>query len=343
MFCLLGRCGGLALPSFLASDGWRSAALWSRPPGGRDRSSLIGARPTLSKRRTPSPTRTGAISHDDLVQKPGLEALPGDVGAQDDDVRAIGSRLGERHRLFNAHIEKVPVAPLTTGGCFGGSWRSSKNGPRRRLRRSPSEAILDILGRPATSDAPVDRTTSSTVWSDPLVDVQTHPMSSSGPAMKPSRLDIVCRAAFRLRPAAGCRSSWRLLRSCSVAVFQQMETAPGLQAHRSRGPAPRELPPPDRDRPTAPLDRTLLSEFASLDRAGGCGRTTTATQREAMDVHWSQTSSDSANADSFAQSPRGRESESCRSEPVRAGRDQNALLGPFDVKCRRSNPVSRLV
>jgi hypothetical protein len=57
---------------------------------------------------------------DDLVEETGLETLSGDVGSEDDDVRAVSIRMS-RNR---------PVTPFTTGGCAGGSWRSTKNGPR---------------------------------------------------------------------------------------------------------------------------------------------------------------------------------------------------------------------
>ncbi|WP_221640036.1 hypothetical protein [Actinoallomurus bryophytorum] len=50
--------------------------------------------------------------HDDLVQKPGLETLPGDVGTQDDYIRTIGGLLGKRHRLLDTHIEEPPGHPL---------------------------------------------------------------------------------------------------------------------------------------------------------------------------------------------------------------------------------------
>ena len=67
---------------------------------------------------------------DDLVEESILQALPGDVRAEDDNVAVAGRLLGDGHRLLDADVQETPVTPLTTGGSGGGSCRSTKNGPR---------------------------------------------------------------------------------------------------------------------------------------------------------------------------------------------------------------------
>ncbi|MGH7722662.1 MAG: hypothetical protein ACRENL_07505 [Candidatus Dormibacteria bacterium] len=59
--------------------------------------------------------------HDDLVHKPGLQTLAGDIGAQDDDVRTFGGLLDNRTACSIPISRNWPVTPLTTGGCAGGS------------------------------------------------------------------------------------------------------------------------------------------------------------------------------------------------------------------------------
>ena len=105
MFSLLGRCGGPASLSFL----WQLTNGVAQHRGlallvGRDRLESDRSAANALEEANALTDKDRSDMHDDLVQKPGLEALPGDVGAQDDDVRAIGSRLGKRHRLLNAHI-----------------------------------------------------------------------------------------------------------------------------------------------------------------------------------------------------------------------------------------------
>ena len=46
--------------------------------------------------------------HDDLVQKPRLETLPGDAGTEDDHIRSIGRVFRERHCILDTQVDELP-------------------------------------------------------------------------------------------------------------------------------------------------------------------------------------------------------------------------------------------
>ena len=104
------------------------------PPSSTDEigSSLTGSPPTRSNRRTPSPTNHRGNVDDDLVEEPVLQALPGDVRAEDDNVAVARGVLGGSRRLRDVDVQKAPGDALDDRlARGGGSCRNTKNGPRK--------------------------------------------------------------------------------------------------------------------------------------------------------------------------------------------------------------------
>ena len=133
---------------------------------------------------------------DDLVQESLLQTLAGDVRAEDDNIAAIGSLLRDGHGLLDADVHETPGNALDDwrdGPADRGATRRTV--PGRRRRRTRLQAILHVLRSPADQEGPVEETTLSTVSRDPASVPKAQLMSSFGPAMKPSRLIIVCQSS----------------------------------------------------------------------------------------------------------------------------------------------------
>ena len=56
---------------------------------------------------------------DDLIQKPTLETLPRDVGAQHDDVTTLCSRLREPHCLLDTEVNELAGDAFDDGRLGG--------------------------------------------------------------------------------------------------------------------------------------------------------------------------------------------------------------------------------
>src|SRR5215475_7359946 len=111
--------------------------------------------------------------HDDLVQKPGLESLPGDIGAQDDYIRTIGGLLGKCHRLLDTHVDELAGHALHDRGLRRRVVAQHEERPAKGASvEARLQAILDILRAPANQQRPgrSDNLVGGLAW--PAVDAE---------------------------------------------------------------------------------------------------------------------------------------------------------------------------
>lgn len=160
---------------------------------------------------------------DDLIEKAGLESLPGDVRAENDHVGAPGRLLGERYRPLDRDVDELAGDALDHGRLGGRVVTKNEERPTKGAAIEPRlQPILDVLRPPTDQQGSrppqdlVDRLPSSSP-SSPNAQL----MSSFGPAMNPSRLIIVCQSTLPIShglPVIVERSAERSVKRKCVAV-----------------------------------------------------------------------------------------------------------------------------
>src|SRR3712207_186757 len=111
-------------PPTWAAEPSRGVPGLADPEPERGQLSVLGDRGALqldrraaraAEERDAVPEQHGCDVHEDLVDQVRLEALPGDVGAEENDVAVLGRALRDRHRLLDRDVEEATRDSLDDG------------------------------------------------------------------------------------------------------------------------------------------------------------------------------------------------------------------------------------
>lgn len=170
--------------------------------------------PGLSNKVNAAADKDGSNVHDDLVEKPSLKTLAGDVGAEDYHIRAIRGPLDACHRILDPHAEELAGHTLHDRRLRRRVVTQHKEWPTESASiEARLQAVLHILRAPANQQR--SRRSDDLVCglARPAIDIENppHTCRSSGGQQKHlacclilCRLIVECAAAMNAAEFVEC-------------------------------------------------------------------------------------------------------------------------------------------